>query len=82
MKIKSAALIELAEKNGWSIPFLADELGIDYTYLFRILKGEKNGGSKVFSGLYQLCNKENLNIEDYIFLDKPLSVNNGKEKNK
>ncbi|MFF2016267.1 hypothetical protein [Paenibacillus sp. NPDC058177] len=70
MKINSKKLLKLAESEGWSIPELANQLGVNYSYLFRVLKNEKNGGGKLFNGLYQLCKEKELNIEDYIFLQK------------
>ncbi|MEK8206960.1 hypothetical protein NST41_15305 [Paenibacillus sp. FSL L8-0696] len=76
MKINSQKLLALAESEGWSIPELANQLGVDYSYLFRVLKNEKNGGGKLFNGLYQLCKVKELNIEDYIFLQNTLSTNN------
>lgn len=76
MKVNSKMLSELAEREGWSIPELANKLGVEYSYLFRVLKNEKNGGGKLFNGLYQLCKELKLNIEDYIFLQKTLSTNN------
>lgn len=79
MKVNSKKLSELAKTEGWSIPELANKLGVEYSYLFRVLKNEKNGGGKLFNGLYQLCKEMKLNIEDYIFLKKTLSANNEKE---
>lgn len=76
MNINTEALKHLARKYHWSIPELADQLGIDYSYLFRVLNNQKKGGSKLFSGIYILCKKEKLNVEDYIFLKGTLSTNN------
>lgn len=76
MKINITSLIKLAETEDWSIPELAAQLGVEYSYLYRVLKKEKNGGAKLFNGIYQLCKSKGLNIEDYIFLSNPLSTNN------
>lgn len=76
LKINSAALKKLAESKEWSIPELASVLGVDYSYLFRVLNGEKNGGSKLFRGIYNLCKDEGLNVEEYIFLTSTMSTNN------
>ncbi|QSF42705.1 helix-turn-helix domain-containing protein [Paenibacillus tianjinensis] len=80
MKVNADKLMELAQKEGWSIPELANRLGVDYSYLFRVLKKSKNGGGKLFNGLYQLCKEKDLNIEEYIFLQKTLSTNNDKKE--
>lgn len=77
MQVNVAKLIELAKNKNWSMPELANKLNIDYSYLFRIIKHEKKGGAKLFTGLYQLCKDEGLNIDDFIFLTKPLSTDNG-----
>ncbi len=76
MQVNADALIKLAENRGWSIPELANQLSINYSYLYRVLNGEKSGGAKLFIGMLFLCRQENLNIDDYIFLNRSLSANN------
>jgi DNA-binding Xre family transcriptional regulator len=72
------ALVELANNKGWKTPDLAAKIGIDYSYLTRIISKEKSGGAKLITGILKLCVEENLNFNDYIFLNNALSVNNGK----
>ncbi|KUO52309.1 MAG: hypothetical protein APF76_04555 [Desulfitibacter sp. BRH_c19] len=79
MLINTIALQKLAEQRNWSIPDLAGKLGVDYSYLFRVLNKEKIGGVKVFKGLYLLCKEEKLDLENYIFFNKPLSTDNGNQ---
>ncbi|NLX02920.1 MAG: helix-turn-helix transcriptional regulator [Syntrophomonadaceae bacterium] len=69
MKVNRSALMQLAETRNWSIPELAKRLGINYSYLYRIIRGEKQGGAKLWSGIYVLCKQEGLSIEDYVFMD-------------
>ncbi len=69
MKANISALMSLADTKNWSIPELADHLRINYSYLFRILKGEKDGGAKLFAGIYRLCKEEGLSIDDFVALD-------------
>lgn len=69
MKVNITALKQLAETRKWSTPELANRLNIDYSYLFRILRGEKGGGAKLFAGIYRLCKEEGLSIDDFIMLD-------------
>ncbi|WP_127580962.1 hypothetical protein [Paenibacillus koleovorans] len=76
MKVNTNQLVNLASSEGWSIPQLAVNLGVDYSYLHRVLKGKKNGGGKLFNGIYRLCKDKGLDVEGYIFLDKSLFVNN------
>ncbi|NPV27090.1 MAG: hypothetical protein HPY81_06500 [Firmicutes bacterium] len=79
MKVNVDALRELIkQKFNQSVPQAAEAFGIDYSYLFRVLSGEKDGGPKLFGGLFNYCNNNNLNFNDYIFLNQPL--NNGKTK--
>ena len=44
MKLNRPALLYLAETKNWSTPELANRLGINYSYLYRIMQGEKQGG--------------------------------------
>lgn len=69
MRVDTSALKDLAHARGWSIPELAVRLQIDYSYLFRILKGQKTGGAKLFAGVYRLCQQEGLTMEDYVLWD-------------
>ncbi|MCL6561212.1 MAG: helix-turn-helix transcriptional regulator [Firmicutes bacterium] len=68
MEVDIVALKALADEKGWSIPELARRLNINYSYLFRILNGEKKGGFKLVTGLYKLCLNEGLNFNTFIFL--------------
>lgn len=79
MQVNVEALLELAEKKGWSVPELANRIGINYSYLFRIVKGSKKGGTKVFIGLYKLCVEEGLDIRELIFLSGTLSADNARQ---
>lgn len=82
MKVKVGALRKLAKQRGWSVPDLAKKMNVDYSYLYRVMNNEKNGGTKVFSGIYAICKQEGLNVDDYIFLNITLSANNGRKSNK
>lgn len=70
MKANIAALLELAKARNWTTPELARRLGIDYSYCFRIIRGERSGGAKLWSGIYRLCKEEGLLVDKYIFLDE------------
>ncbi|MCL6634596.1 MAG: helix-turn-helix domain-containing protein [Peptococcaceae bacterium] len=76
MEVNTEALLLLAKERGWSTPDLARRLGVDYSYLYRVIKGEKKGGSKLFTGLYILCKEEGLDFGKLIFLNKTLHVDN------
>lgn len=80
MEINIEALKMLAKEKGWSVPELSRRLDIDYSYLFRIIKGKKKGGSKLFAGLYKLCAEEGLNFDELIFLTGSLPADNIRQK--
>ena len=69
MKVNIEALKSLAENKGWSLSEFSRRLGVDYTYLSRLVKNERNGYSKALGSVYKICKQENLNFEDYILLD-------------
>jgi len=79
LKVNLEALKELAFKNGWSVPELAKHIGISYSYLFRVLKGQKKGGSKLFAGLYRLCAEHDLDFGALVFLADTLPADNEKK---
>jgi transcriptional regulator with XRE-family HTH domain len=81
LEVNIEALKMLIKERDWSTPELARRLGVDYSYLFRVIKGKKKGGSKLFAGLYRLCAEEGLDFGKLIFLTKPLPADNIREKN-
>ena len=67
--INIAAINEFIEKNEWTSYKLAKELGLDYSYVFRVLKGEVNGGNKFVSRIISFCNKNKIDVRQFIFLN-------------
>lgn len=65
------------EKNNISETRLARLIGVDYTTVYRVFKGDRNPGNKFISGLM----KSGLDI-DYgkFFLPSPLPGGKGKTK--
>ncbi|AZR72508.1 hypothetical protein BBF96_03390 [Anoxybacter fermentans] len=45
---------------------MAREIGIDYSYFYRILRGQRGLGIKALSGLIEYCEKNNLNWKDFV----------------
>ena len=74
MKANIAALLELAKARNWNTPELARRLGIDYSYWFRIIRGEKKGGPKLWIGIYRLCKQEGLSVDEYIFMEENQNI--------
>jgi predicted transcriptional regulator len=64
---------ELTEKflhdRGWSEVMFARKLNLDYSYVYRVMRGERGVGKKFLTGLMKLCDREGLNFKDFIFLD-------------
>lgn len=59
------------EKEGISEVKLAELIGVDYTTVYRVFKGNRNPGTKFIAGLI----KSGLDIEK-IFLNNPLPDGN------
>jgi transcriptional regulator with XRE-family HTH domain len=68
--IRREFLKKLIKEKGWSKKEFAEILGVNYAHLYRILKGDRNPGNKFFSGLLDLCKKEKIEFEDYVFIKK------------
>lgn len=60
-------LLEFSRVEEISIPTLASILGVEYSYLTRVLKKEKSGGIKLFGGIYKLCKERKMDIEEFVF---------------
>ena len=76
LQIRRELLTKLLVERGWRKTEFAKRLGIDYSYLLRLLKGERNPGGKFFSVFMNFCKEENLDFEDYVYID----INAGKGK--
>lgn len=63
-------------KKSWTSYRFSKELGLDYSYVYRVLKKEVNGGNKFISRLIDFCNKNKINLNEFIFLQPPLSKDN------
>ncbi|MCK4259628.1 MAG: helix-turn-helix transcriptional regulator [Halanaerobiales bacterium] len=64
--IKANKLKELMETKGWDEQMLADKLGIDNSYIYRIMHNGRDAGKKFLITMMKLCVKENLNIYDFV----------------
>ncbi|MCL5982303.1 MAG: hypothetical protein M1571_07345 [Firmicutes bacterium] len=56
----------LMENKGWTLPQLAARMALDYSFLYRVMQGQRNPGGKFFSGLMLLCIEEDLDFEQYV----------------
>ncbi len=64
--INTDKLKNIMEAKGWSESILAAKLEVDNSYLNRILREKRNGGVKLLLGLLKLCEKEGLDIFEFI----------------
>lgn len=66
MNIQVEKLKKLMEHREWSLPQLAAKMALDYSFLYRVMQGQRNPGGKFFSGLMLLCMEEDLDFEQYV----------------
>lgn len=64
------------DKNNLSEYGLAKQIGVDYTMVYRVFRGERNPGPKFIAGLIRLGLDK-----DKFFLPKPLPDGNNKRNN-
>lgn len=70
LALRREKLLALLEEKGWRKTEFAKMLEIDYSYFHRLLKGERNPGSKFFSSFVKFCREHDLEFEDYVFIKK------------
>lgn len=68
---------ELMKKKGWKKTDFARRLGLNYSYFYRLLKGERNPGSKFFSGFMKVCKEESLLFEDFVYIKSNYNAREG-----
>ena len=69
MRLNLEKTKRLLEERGWSEVMFARKLNLDYSYVYRVLRGQRGVGKKFLKGLLRLCERENLNFKEFIFLD-------------
>lgn len=67
--INIKAINEYLSQKGWTSYKFSQELGLDYSFVFRVLKGEANPGIKFTQKLIKFCNNNDIDIKRFIFLN-------------
>ena len=49
---------------------MAQKMDLDYSFLYRVMQGQRNPGGKFLSGLMLLCMDEGLKFEQYVEFPK------------
>ncbi len=70
MEINLEEFKELIRQKGWSLVDLAQKMNIEYSFLYRVINGQRNPGKRFFSGLMLLCVNEGLDFEKYVLFPK------------
>lgn len=60
------AVRPLLDSKDWSEPTFARKLGLDYSYVFRILRGNRGIGNKFLTQLIKFCEKERISFRSFI----------------
>ena len=69
MRLNLEKTERLLEERGWSEVMFARKLKLDYSYVYRVLRGQRGVGKKFLRGLLRLCERENFDFKEFIFLD-------------
>ncbi|AZR72356.1 hypothetical protein BBF96_02475 [Anoxybacter fermentans] len=69
MRLNVEKVGKMLKERGWSEVMFARKLNLDYSYVYRVMRGERGVGKKFLAGLMKFCEKEGLNFKDFIFLD-------------
>lgn len=60
---------QFLRQRGWSEVMFSRKLDLDYSYVYRVMRGERGVGKKFLTGLMKLSEREGLEFKDFIFLD-------------
>lgn len=69
MVLNQEKIKQLMEERGWSEILLANKLGLDYSYVYRVLRSERGVGRKFLTGLIKLCDSEGLDFREFVYLE-------------
>ncbi len=70
MEVKLEELIKLAEQKRWSLKDMATKMDLDYSYLYRVINGQRTAGRKFFSGLMLMCMDEGLDFQQFVYFKR------------
>ena len=70
VEVNTSELKKLAENKHWSLPELAEKLAVDYSFLYRVIQGERKPGGKFYRGLMLLCMEEGLDFAQFVDIEK------------
>lgn len=68
MQLNLPAVENLIDGRGWTEVKFAQQLGLDYSYVYRVLRKERGIGKKFITGLMILCEKEGLEFKNFVSL--------------
>ncbi|MBS4032674.1 MAG: hypothetical protein KGZ63_14835 [Clostridiales bacterium] len=71
MLVRVEELRKLQEEKSWTMPEMAQKMALDYSFLYRVMQGQRNPGGKFLSGLMLLCMDEGLEFEQFVDFPKP-----------
>lgn len=68
MRLNIEAVSNVLKGKGWSEVMFARKLGLDYSYVYRIMRGERGIGNKFLTQFIKFCENEKLPFRSYIEL--------------
>lgn len=51
---------EYSDSRGWSEVMFAKKLNLDYSFVYRVFRGERKPGAKFLLSFMELCQKEGM----------------------
>lgn len=68
MELDLNVMRQLLDARGWSEVILARQLGLDYSYVYRIMRKERGIGKKFITEFMKLCEREDLEFKRFVTL--------------
>ncbi|AZR74511.1 hypothetical protein BBF96_14620 [Anoxybacter fermentans] len=69
MKVNLEKLKNFLEERGWNEVIFARKMDLDYSYVYRVMRGQRGVGIKFLTRLIKLCDQNKLNFRDFIYLE-------------
>lgn len=69
MKLKTDEIQNLLQQRGWSTVTFAHKVGVDYSYMYRVLRNQRGIGPRFLSGFMKLCERSGINFRNYVDLE-------------
>ncbi len=75
LMLRKSKLLEYIKEKRWNLRALSDEMGVDHSYVYRVINGKQDFGRKFIEGLMTAC--RDCSFDDLFIFKEVVSYGTG-----